>query len=219
MKFSDELRASCANEWQAAHVDHPFVQAMGEGTLSLKRFQSFMRQDYLFLIDYCRVLGWAVAGSPRLEEMGQWAKLLDETLNSEMALHRSFCSDFGITTSDLEATVPAPATTAYVTHLSRTARDGGTGLIAASLLPCQWGYDEIGRALSATLKAPKGSFHARWVEGYCSPEYRAVTLWLRGYVDRLGGGETPERHRHMTNVFRESVAHEKAFWDQAWRAG
>ena len=218
-KFSGELRAACGAEWRAAHEDHPFVRAMGDGTLSLERFQFFMQQDYLFLIDYCRVLGWAVAKSPRLEEMGKWAKLLDETLNSEMALHRSFCADFGITAGELESTVPAPATVAYVMHLTRTANDGQIGVIASSLLPCQWGYDEIGRTLSASLRVLRGSFHARWVEGYCSPEYRAVTEWLRGYVDQIGASGTPEVRRRMEGVFRESVAHEKAFWDQAWRAG
>ena len=61
---------------------------MGDGSLSLDRFSYFMRQDYLFLIDYCRVVSLACAKCPDLESMGWWARLLDETLNSEMALHQ-----------------------------------------------------------------------------------------------------------------------------------
>ena len=108
-----------------------------------------MRQDYLFLIDYCRVVSLASAKCPDLESMGWWARLLDETLNSEMALHRSFCADFGIAEADLEATEPGPATVAYTTHLLRTAYEDTIGLIATALLPCQWGYDEIGQQLGA----------------------------------------------------------------------
>ena len=62
--LSEELRSACADEWRKAHEEHPFVVAMGDGTLSLEHFQHFMRQDYLFLIDYTRVLSIAVAKSP-----------------------------------------------------------------------------------------------------------------------------------------------------------
>ncbi len=216
--FSQDLKSASAAEWRQAHEDHPFVRGLGDGTLSLSRFQFFMRQDYLFLIGYCRVLGMAVAKSPDLDSMSRWARLLDETLGSEMALHRSFCADFGITAAELEKTVPAPATTAYLGHLAAVAETGPIGEIAASLLPCQWGYDEIGRRLSAKKSAPPGSFLARWIEGYCSPEYRAVTVWLRSFVDTLGAAADPGERSKMDAVFRTSIEHELAFWDQAWNA-
>ncbi len=217
-RFSDQLKAACGAEWRSAHEDHPFVRAMGDGTLSLARFQYFMRQDYLFLIDYCRVLGLTVSKSGDLESMSWWAKLLDETLNSEMALHRSFCADFGISEKELEATATAPGTLAYNRHLMQTAHDETIGVIAAALLPCQWGYDEIGRRLASNLKAKPGSFHARWVAGYNSPEYHELTDWLLAFVDRLGSqAGKPERAR-MQRAFKTSTRHELAFWEQAWRS-
>ena len=217
--FSAELRARYADEWRSAHEEHPFVLAMGDGSLSLERFQFFMRQDYLYLIDFCRVLALASAKSPDLESMGRWAKLLDETLNSEMALHRSFCADFGITEQDLEATQPAPATVAYGRHLLDTARECGIEEIAASLLPCQWGYDDIGRRLAARSDAPPDSFHARWIAGYNVPEYREVTDWLRRFVDRLGAAAMPQTRQRMADAFRASLVHEFAFWEAAWNPG
>ena len=129
------------------HHDHPFVKGIGDGTLLLDRFRFFMQQDYLFLIDYSRAVAIACAKSPDLDSMGHWAKLLDETLNSEMALHRSFCADFGITEEELAATQPSPATISYTKHLLDTAYSEGIAGIAAAMLPCQWGY---GRCRSAT---------------------------------------------------------------------
>jgi len=217
--FSGDLRARYADEWRRAHEEHPFVLAMGDGSLSLERFQFFMRQDYLYLTGFCRVLGLAAAKSPDLESMGRWAKLLDETLNSEMALHRSFCADFGISEQDLEETAPAPATIAYTRHLLETAQEGGIEEIAASLLPCQWGYDEIGRRLAAQSTALADSFHARWIAGYNAPEYREVTTWLRRFVDRLGSAATPQMRRRMAEVFRAGLLHELSFWEAAWNLG
>ena len=216
-RFSEHLRQSCADDWRKAHETHPFVIAMGDGSLSLDRFSYFMRQDYLFLIDYCRVVSLACAKCPDLKSMGWWARLLDETLNSEMALHRSFCADFGITEADLEATEPGPATVAYTTHLLRTAYEDTIGLIATALLPCQWGYDEIGQQLGASLNAPPDSFHARWVAGYNAPEYRELTAWLREFVDRLGSEASEAERERMQIVFRASTRYEYLFWEAAWR--
>ena len=217
--FSDDLRARYADEWRDAHEEHPFVLAMGDGSLSLERFQFFMRQDYLYLIELCRVLALASAKSPDLESMGRWAKLLDETLNSEMALHRGFCADFGITEQDLEGTESAPATVGYTRYLLDTALEGGIEEIAASILPCQWGYDEIGRMLAARSTAPPDSFHARWIAGYNAPEYREVTAWLRGFVDALGAAADAQTRQRMAEAFRAGLLHELAFWEAAWNAG
>ena len=217
-RFSDTLRETHAAEWRAAHGDHPFVRAMGDGSLTLSKFQFFMRQDYLFLIAYCRVLALAASKCPDLDSMGWWAKLLDETLNSEMALHRSFCADFGITEKQLEQARPAKATVAYTTFLLKTARRDPVSVIAAALLPCQWGYDEIARSLARGMKARPGSFHARWVAGYNSPEYHALTDWLRKFVDRLGDDASPDERARMHGAFLAGTRHELAFWEQAWRS-
>lgn len=212
VRFSDELRAACEADWRRAHVEHPFVLAMGDGSLSLERFSYFMRQDYLFLIDYCRVIAIASAKSRDLASMAHFASLLDETLNSEMALHRGFCSDFGIGEAELESTVADSTTTAYTDHLLRVAYDGSIEELAAALLPCQWGYDEVARMLEPMERADAGSFHSRWIAGYCDPEYRRLTGWLRGFVDELGAGASDEVRARMVAVFRASTRYEYLFW-------
>ncbi len=216
VSFTDGLRERFDTQWRATHHDHPFVTGIGDGTLSLDRFRFFMQQDYLFLIDYSRAIALASAKSPDLESMGQWAKMLDETLNSEMSLHRSFCNDFGITEEELAATQPAEATVSYTKHLVATAYTHGIAEIAAALLPCQWGYDDAGQHLAANLTAPKDSLHARWVAGYNSPEYREVTAWLRGFTDRLAAEATDEVRERMATLFEESLYQEYQFWQSAW---
>ena len=165
------------------------------------------------------VLALASAKSVDLASMGHFAALLDETLNSEMALHRGFCADFGITEAELEATVAGSATVAYTDHLVRSAYDGSIGELAAALLPCQWGYDEVARLLEGRERPDAESFHSRWVAGYCDPEYREMTAWLRVFVDELGAGADSGARARMLAVFRESTRHEYLFWDAAWVSG
>ena len=80
-----------------AILSHPFIVGVGEGTLPVEKFKYYVMQDYVYLIDYSRVLALASARAPDLEIMGWFAGLLDETLNTEMDLHRSYCAEFGIT--------------------------------------------------------------------------------------------------------------------------
>ena len=51
-KFSETLKNSSSEIWYQSHEDHPFVRSIGDGSLSLERFQYFMKQDYVFLIEY-----------------------------------------------------------------------------------------------------------------------------------------------------------------------
>jgi thiaminase/transcriptional activator TenA len=89
MAFTDELRQAADPIWAAEH-EHPFVRGIGEGSLDAAKFRHYVRQDYLFLIDYARLLALGCARAPRLDEMGRFAQLAGSVLGSEMELHRSF---------------------------------------------------------------------------------------------------------------------------------
>jgi thiaminase/transcriptional activator TenA len=71
--------------------------------------------------------------------------------------------------------------------------------------------------LSKRLKAPAGSFHAKWVAGYTAPEYRALTSWLRSFVDGMEESVSEEQRARMLRAFRASTRYEYLFWDAAWR--
>jgi thiaminase (transcriptional activator TenA) len=111
-RFVDRLRQEAAGIWEAQH-QHPFVRGIGDGKLDLERFTFWLRQDYVFLIEYARLLGLAAARSPDVETMTRFAGLLKETLETEMTLHRAYADEFGISREALEREQPAPTTRAY----------------------------------------------------------------------------------------------------------
>ena len=126
MGFIAEIEEQTRSMRQAI-LNHPFVTGVGDGTLPVDCFKHYVIQDYVYLIDYSRVLAIASARAPKLEDMSWFAGLLDETLNQEMALHRNYCQEFGISTQELEATEPAPTTLAYTSFLLKTAYHGSFG--------------------------------------------------------------------------------------------
>ncbi|HZQ34546.1 MAG TPA: thiaminase II [Dehalococcoidia bacterium] len=215
-RFSDELRARASALWERAHA-HPFVQGMADGSLPIESFRFYMVQDYVFLVEFCRVLALGAAKSTDLETMGRFAGLLHATLHTEMALHRAYAAKFGIDEADLAAAEPASTTHAYTRHLLHAAEAGSLGELAAALLPCQWSYAEIGQALERTAPRPLHELYGEWIAAYASPEFGALAEWLRGLVDRLGAeAGAPERER-MARQFLASSRYELMFWEMALR--
>ena len=58
MKVSERLYNSIIDLWDK-YNEHPFVKGLADGTLPLEKFQFFMIQDHLYLMQYAKVLRWA----------------------------------------------------------------------------------------------------------------------------------------------------------------
>src|SRR4051812_40931275 len=188
--FADELRAGAAGLWEAQHA-HAFVRGIADGTLPEERFAHYVRQDYVFLVEYARMLALGAARAPDLQTMRRFAELAQAILGQEMDLHRAFAREFAISQADLEAEPPAPTTQAYTDFLVRTAALGELPELAAALLPCMWGYAEVGQRLALSPAPPDPRF-ARWIETYACDEFDELARWCRGLVDRLAaGGQDP----------------------------
>ena len=213
MTLTERLHNAAAPIWQKT-LAHPFVTELGAGVLPLEKFQFYMRQDYVFLVEYSRLLALATAKAPDLDTMGRFAQLLDATLNREMALHRDFAGQCGISPEDLAATQPAPTAYAYTRHLVRIAALGDLPEIVAALLPCQWGYCEIGQILAQRGKPTTAPFYCQWIEMYASPEFAALAAWLRELLDGFSGAV---REKQLIETFCASARYEYLFWDMAYR--
>lgn len=66
-QFTEHLRRKAAGTWEG-QTSAPVCAGIGDGTLSLERFKFWVQQDYVFLIEYARLLALA-ARSPDLETM------------------------------------------------------------------------------------------------------------------------------------------------------
>lgn len=194
---------------------HPFVTGLGEGTLPSAAYHFYLRQDYVFLLEYARVLALAVAAAEDAADMDRLAGLLHVTLHVEMDLHRRTCAQAGISGAALDAEEPAPFTFAYTRHLLAVARAEPLGVIAAALLPCQWGYAVIGRTLADRGGSPVPAY-AEWIAAYTSDGYRETARFVWELVDRAGEAMGPSERRRAESAFHASFRYEWMFWDGCW---
>jgi thiaminase (transcriptional activator TenA) len=214
-RFTDHLRSLADPIWTAQHA-HPFVCGIGDGTLSADRFTHWIRQDYLFLLEYCRLFGLAAARAPDFDTVARFADLLQGTARGEMELHRAYARECGIGDAELEATPMGPTTRAYTDFLLRVAATGDFAELAAALLPCMWGFSEIGQRLQAR-RIPSEPQYAKWIAMYAAAEFVELAAWCRGLVDRLAGEASPAQRERIAAAFLTSSRYEYLFWDASYR--
>lgn len=214
IKFTDELRQYAAPIWEA-DLKHPFVRGIADGSLPKEKFKYYLIQDYLFLLDYSRVFAYGAIKAHDEATMALFAKLLDETLNTEMDLHRGYSEKFGISPAEMESAPVAPTTHAYTRHLLHVAQTGTLGDVIAGVLPCQWGYAEIGTTLAEQGGSPE-LLYQEWIDMYASAEFLALGEWLRNLLNEITENSSPIEKERIQRNFLLSSRYEYLFWEMAW---
>ena len=215
MSFTDDLEPVAEPLWDAI-LDHPIVESLGDGTLEEEPFRYWVKQDYVYLVEYSRVFAYGAARAPDLPRMSTFAELLDSTINTEMDLHREYAAEWGIAEADLEATDPSPTTRAYTDFLVRVAATGSFADLVAALLPCMWGFNETGTRLAARGR-PDHDLYAAWIDMYAGEEFTELTEWCKDLMDDVARGKPTDECERLADLFRTSGRYEYRFWDAAWR--
>ncbi|MCR2803861.1 thiaminase II [Paenibacillus soyae] len=214
--FSERLYQSSRPIWERSHR-HPFLTELRDGTLSPDRFIYYLKQDYVYLIDYAKLFALASVKSPDLETMHKFAELYHSTLHVEMELHRQYAERFGVPRAELERTKPAPTTIAYTKYMLDIATNGSLAQVVAALLPCMWSYREIGVTLAAIPGALEHPLFSEWILMYSSDEFGQLTDWCIDQINRLADG-LPERElARLEEHFLTTSRLEYLFWDMAYR--
>ncbi|UTR05816.1 thiaminase II [Alkalihalobacillus sp. LMS6] len=216
MSFTQRIRKHADAVWTASH-NHPFVQGIGHGTLPKEAFQHWLKQDYKYLIEYAKVMAMGTVLAPDLKTMSGFATALDETLNTEMELHRSYAERLGVSREELEATVPGPVTLAYSSAMLAEAQKGSLAELIASILPCAWSYYEIGLELAKIPGALDHEYYGEWVRMYSSDEFGQIADWLIETLDALAESKSEEELNRLEAIFMNTSRYEYMFWEMGYK--
>lgn len=163
--------------WADRILAHPFVQGLGDGSLPVAAFKSYVAQDAYFLEAFARAYAFCLAHGTTRDDLFGFAELIAGVLE-ELKLHRSYTESLQLS---LDGVTPLPATQAYVDFLLGTARRGQLGETIAGMTPCMRLYAFLGRALARTDVAPP---YADWVKTYADPAFEALAVRLEGLLDQ-----------------------------------
>lgn len=214
--FSQRLWESVAPIWERTH-QHPFVTGLGDGTLPVESFKFYMKQDYVYLIEYAKMFELGSTKAYDLETSARFAGLQEATLNGEMALHRQYAERFGISREELEATEPSFVMLAYTSYMLKVAHQGSLAELVSALLPCTWSYWEIGKLLAKVDGAMDHPLYGDWVRMYSSDEFGQLAIWLIEVIDQLAEGKNEQELARLEEHFLITSKMELLFWDMAYR--
>tara|TARA_Y100001001_G_scaffold73612_1_gene71534 strand:+ start:2215 stop:2883 length:669 start_codon:yes stop_codon:yes gene_type:complete len=210
----EDLKKSCQEEWQA-YIEHSFVKQLGHGVLAPEAFQHYLKQDYLFLIQFARAFALAAYKSPTLSDLRQAKEGLQAILDVELDLHVNYCKEWGISEQELAELPEARATLAYTRYVLDTGNRGDLLDLHVALSPCMVGYGEIANWLNSRAETIRGDSNPydAWIAMYESEEFQeamqAEICWLN---ERLAD-VSPARFRELTRIFSDATRLEIDFWE------
>lgn len=215
MAFSfTQLQQACQSEWDA-YIQHDFVRQLGDGTLAADAFRHYLKQDYLFLIQFARAFALAAYKSPTLEDLRQAKAGLEAIVDLELGLHIQYCREWGISEQELQALPEARATMAYTRYVLDTGNRGDLLDLHVALAPCLVGYGQIAQWLnsrSETLRGEQNPYDA-WIAMYESDEFQSATAAEIDWLNRELADVSPRRFEQLVRIFSDATRLEIDFWD------
>jgi thiaminase (transcriptional activator TenA) len=188
-------------DWAERILAHRFVQGLGDGTLALASFKSYVAQDAYFLEAFARGYAFCLANGTSHEDLHEFAELIAGVVE-ELKLHKAYAGRWQV---ELTGVSPIAATQAYVSFLLTNARRGNLGDTIAAMTPCMRLYAFLGQSLAAKSVAP---LYAEWVKTYADPAFEALAARLEALLDRHGADNEVVRVN-----YRRAMELEYGFFD------
>ena len=210
----EDLKKNCPTEWRD-YIEHSFVRQLGNASLAPEAFQHYLKQDYLFLIQFARAFALAAYKSPTLSDLRQAKDGLQAILDTELDLHIRYCNEWGISEDELANLPEARATLAYTRYVLDTGNRGDLLDLHVALSPCMVGYGEIANWLNRRAETIRGDANPydAWIAMYESDEFQnAMQAEIRWLDERLAD-VSPARLEQLTRIFRDATRLEIDFWD------
>jgi len=216
VSFTKRLQQMAKPIWDA-QFKHPFVAALGKGTLPQRKFRYYILQDARYLEELARIFALGAQKAQDPDTALRFAKLVEETIVVERGLHETYGKQWKLSATKMRNTRLAPTNYAYCRHMRSTAQTGTLAELTVVALPCAWIYCAVGQHL--LHKGPPSPKHPYrdWLLLYGSPEFAEVTRWMRALVDKEAKRAGRAEKERMSEAFLTSSRYEWMFWDMAWR--
>jgi thiaminase/transcriptional activator TenA len=219
--FSDVLKQHSIETWNRI-LNHSFITEISMDVLPLDKFTFYLKQDNIFLQEFCKFLQVAKqkSNSPKMREW--FDGLIYSTTNFEMQMQTQILDILGISSgTNLKGVFPSTTTTTttlnYTSYLRQISSTGSMGEIVSAMAPCPWTYFEIAEKLSKSYS--QRGIYKKWVQFYSSEESYKQVKEIKIMLDVLGKEANEKEKMAMKNHFATACKYECLFWDMAYNLG
>ena len=210
MSFSESAWKSIESIYKSI-LEHPFNKELSEGTLDKEKFQFYMKQDSLYLIDFARALAVAASRANNPDDLVLLLDFSKGAIIAERALHKFYFDFYGIK-MDVKK---SPVCFTYTNFLILNATHCSYEVSVAALLPCFWIYQNVG--LHIHKNAASQNHYQKWIDMYSGEEFQEVVKNAIDLTDRVSKDANDKQRQQMEEAFVTSTRLEWMFWDSAYR--
>jgi len=191
---------------------HPFNNELMSGELEALKFQYYIAQDALYLLDFAKALSILASKSESSKEVLEFIQFAEGAIVVEKALHEHYFKKFDI----LSPNNKMPACFAYTNFLIRTCTTESFEVGVVSLLPCFWIYREVGNYIYQNAKKIENPY-SEWINTYSGKEYSLLVDRFISIVDQLAFESSNSQIFKMKSVYIQSTRLEYWFWEAAYK--
>ncbi len=210
---TDHLKSLAAGDWQAA-TRHAFTTDLIAGTLAQDKMLGYLRQDYLFIDGFVRLLASAIAHAPTLPDAIPAAQFLGLISGPENTYFLRGIKALGGTVDPPAA--PAQVTADFQALMATAARSGKYEQMLAVLVVAEWIY--LDWADGHQDKADDLPFYfGEWITLHAGPGFQGVVGYLRDQLDQAWQPLDATARTDVETTFCTAVKLERAFFDASYR--
>ncbi len=209
MLFSNEAWETIKDKYQAI-IDHPFNLELASGGLAKEKFQFYMKQDSLYLVEFARALAVAASKAPNTNDLVLLLEFSKGAIIAERGLHEFYFDHFGIKPDLPEQ----PRCFGYTNFLMNVVNHRSYSEGLAALLPCFWIYREVG--IHIHKNSAYNNPYQKWIDTYSGSEFAKIVQDMIDLTDRSAETVSPDIRMSMKQAFIHSTNLEWLFWDGAY---
>ena len=210
MKLFQRLLKENAKVWDE-YLHHNFVKELEKGTLKEENFLFYLKQDYIYLINYAKCYALLALNANNAKELRFAMKFQNYIVEGELELHKSILK-LGIDADKLCVKDESIVNIAYTRYMLSIGQSGDFLDMLVALSACAIGYGYIGAEIKQRLSKDELEKHPykEWILTYSGEVFQAE---IKEFEDFLNSYEVDEnKFKKLSEIFHTVVRLEREFW-------
>ena len=195
----------------------PHMQDIVKGVVPEEKMQFQIKQNYNYLMDYCRC--WAVGFSKckSYEEMMMFYPIVKSTMESTIMTNRTYWAEqLHMSTEEMDSIIEAPGKRSYTAFQLMCAEQGDLAETMMALFPCNIMYRYFGEDLLGQCKLPTDNMFYQWLDFYTTEEYVAKCENEIAIVNTLCANKTEKEQAKLLEILATSCNYEILQWQHLY---
>ncbi|KAA6234442.1 thiaminase II [Campylobacter sp. LR264d] len=199
-----------------SYLHHDFVKRLENQSLDRENFLFYLKQDYLYLINYAKCYARLAINANNAKELRFAMKFQNYIINGELELHKSILN-LGIDANNLNLKDESLVNLAYTRYMLSVGESGDFLDMLVALSSCAIGYAYIGKEIFENLgeETLKTHIYKEWILTYAGEEFQSETKEFEDFLNSYTSKISETKFEKLSQIFHVVTNLEIAFWQHA----